>query len=121
MRTVVTLPLIELVLLHPGVLAQPALTPGLRALMMAGFAKPILTWKPAGPNSWKYAGSPCLMKDSWGFVPSRVLVWSHSSPRAMRSAAGVANTSYRPGIRFLMTAWPARGDSVTPSDSKRGQ
>src|SRR5260370_27254151 len=115
MRTVVTLPVIELALLQGDM--QPAFTPGFRDLMIAGLAKPIITWKPAGPNSWKYAGSPDLMNASCGFVPSRVLVCNHSSPRAIRSAPGVAITSYSPGYRFTMSACPASRESVVPSDS----
>src|ERR1700676_3347946 len=60
-------------------------------------------------------------KESCAFWPSRVLVWSHSSPRAMRSAAGVATTPQRPGIRLPITAWPDSGDRVLPSDSYFGQ
>src|SRR5438874_1223463 len=59
--------------------------------------------------------------ESWAFWPSSVLVCSHSSPRAIRSAPGVATTPYRPGIRLGITAWPASGDSVAPSDSNFGQ
>src|SRR5207253_1471716 len=55
------------------------------------------------------------------FWPSSVLVWSHASPRAIRSAPGVATTPYRPGIRLAMTAWPASGDKVVPFDSYLGQ
>ena len=32
-----------------------------------------------------------------------------------------SHDSYRPGYRFVMTAWPASGDSVLPSDSYFGQ
>src|SRR5262245_43292978 len=92
----------------------------LRALMTAGLAKPTATWKPPGPNSWKYPGSSGLMNASMSFVPSSVFVCSHSSPRAMRSAAGVACTSYRPGYMLAMIAWPASGESVAPSDSNFG-
>src|ERR1700730_4053098 len=92
-----------------------------RALMMAGFAKPMETWNPAGPNSWKYAGPPTLMKESWAFCPSKVLVCSHSSPLAMRSAPGLATTPYLPGIMLAITACPAKGDSVLPSASYFGQ
>src|SRR5579862_5338608 len=59
--------------------------------------------------------------ESWAFWPSRVLVCNHSSPREIRSAAGVATTPHRPGIRLAMTACPANGDGVTPSDSYLGQ
>src|SRR2546422_5811147 len=75
--------------------------------MIFGLAKPTLTWNPAGPNSWKEHGSPNRRNESWAFWPSRVLVWSHSSPRAIRSAPGVATTPYLPGIRLATTAWPA--------------
>src|SRR5436853_344893 len=59
--------------------------------------------------------------ESCAFWPSSVLVCSHSSPRAIRSAPGVATTPYRPGIRLAMTAWPASGDKVVPFDSYLGQ
>src|ERR1700756_2816336 len=101
--------------------SEPPQTPALRALMIAGLAKPIETWNPAGPYSWKKLGSPTRRNESWAFWPSSVFVWSHSSPRAMRSAPGVAITPQRPGIRLAMTAWPASGDSVLPSDSYFGQ
>src|SRR5260370_32317942 len=39
----------------------------------------------------------------------------------MRSAPGVAIAAHCPGIRFALTAWPASGDKVTPSDSYFGQ
>ena len=39
----------------------------------------------------------------------------------MRSAAGVATISYRPGYRLAITAWPASGETVLPSDSYFGQ
>src|SRR5207302_2680250 len=38
----------------------------------------------------------------------------------MASAPGVATTPYRPGIRLAITACPASGDSVVPSDSYFG-
>src|SRR5207244_13564564 len=59
--------------------------------------------------------------ESCAFWPSSVLVCSHSSPRAIRSAPGVATTPYLPGIRLAMTAWPASGDKVVPFDSYLGQ
>src|SRR6267154_6682181 len=75
----------------------------LRALMIAGLAKPMDTWNPAGPYSWKKLGSPTRRKESCAFWPSRVLVFSHSSPLVIRSAPGVATTPYRPGIRLETT------------------
>src|SRR2546421_1673098 len=122
MRSVVTLPVTILVQCVPVTNGWvPAQTPALRALMILGLAKPMDTWYPAGPYSWKKPGSPILRKESWAFWPSRVLVWSHSSPLAIRSAPGVATTPYRPGIRLAMTAWPASGDKVVPFDSYLGQ
>src|SRR6266567_7214777 len=112
MRTVVTLPVTVLLQVVGG-----AHTPGKRELMIAGLAKPMATWYPAGPYSWKKLGSPTRRKESWAFWPSRVLVWSHSSPLAIRSAPGVATTPYLPGIRLNTTACPASGDGVIRSDS----
>src|ERR1700674_3478977 len=122
MRSVVTVPVMELLQFGPVMLGSvPLQTPALRSLMIFGLAKPMVTWYPAGPNSWKKLGSPIRRKESWAFCPSKVLVWSHSSPRAIRSAAGVAITPYRPGYRLAMTAWPAKGDRVVPSASYFGQ
>src|ERR1700730_16527546 len=122
MRSVVTMPFTVLWQLVPVMLGSvPPQTPFKRPLMIAGLAKPMDTWYPAGPNSWKKLGSPTLRKESWAFWPSRVLVWSHSSPLAIRSADGVATTPYRPGIRLAMTAWPASGEKVFPSASYLGQ
>src|SRR6266850_4647430 len=122
MRSVVTMPVKVLVQLVPVTVGSvPPQTAALRPLMIAGLAKPIDTWYPAGPYSWKKLGSPTRRKESWAFWPSRVLVCNHSSPRAIRSAPGVATTPYLPGIRFATTAWPASGDSVVPSDSYFGQ
>src|SRR5882762_6657007 len=83
---------------------SPLQTPAKRLLMIFGFAKPMESWTPAVPISWKYAGPPTLMKDSWAFCPSSVLVWSHSSPLVILSAAGVATTPYLPGIMLAITA-----------------
>src|SRR6516162_2910197 len=122
MRSVVTVPVTLLVQLVPEMLGSvPLQTYCLRALMIAGLAKPIDTWYPAGPNSWKKLGSPTRRNESCAFWPSKVLVCSHSSPRAMRSAPGVATTPYRPGIKLETTAWPASGDRVVPSTSYLGQ
>src|SRR5437879_2675793 len=122
MRSVVTIAVTELVQLPPVMVGSvPLQTYFLRALMIAGLAKPIDTWYPAGPYSWKKLGSPTRRNESCAFWPSSVLVCSHSSPRAIRSAPGVATTPYRPGIRLGITAWPASGDSVEPSDSNFGQ
>src|ERR1700741_712823 len=122
MRSVVTVPvtvLAQLPALRLG--SVPVQTPFNRPLMILGLAKPMDTWYPAGPNSWKKLGSPIRRKESWAFWPSKVLVCSHSSPLAMRSAAGVATTPYLPCIMFGTTAWPASGDGVTPSASYSGQ
>src|SRR6266850_957430 len=115
MRMVVTVPVTEL---SQVVEAQMS---GLRSLMIFGLAKPMDTWYPAGPYSWKKLGSLTRRKESWAFWPSKVLVWSHSSPLAIRSAPGVATTPYLPGIKLAMTAWPANGDRVLPSASYFGQ
>src|SRR5882672_9261204 len=96
-------------------------TPAKRSLMIFGLAKPMDTWYPAGPNSWKKPGSPTRRNESCAFSPSSVLVCSHSSPLAMRSADGVAKTPYLPGYKLATIAWPARGDRVIPSDSYFGQ
>src|SRR5215469_10096249 len=121
MRSVVTVPVILLVQFLPEMLGSVlSQTYCLRALIMAGLAKPIDTWYPAGPNSWKKLGSPMRRNESCAFWPSKVLVWSHSSPRAIRSAAGVATTPYLPGIRLETTTWPANGDRVLLSDSYLG-
>src|SRR6267154_6560510 len=90
------------------------------APVMFGLAKPMDTWYPAGPYSWKKLGSPTRRKESWAFWPSKVLVWSHSSPFAIRSAPGVATAPYLPGIRLGTTAWPASGLRVLPSASYFG-
>src|SRR5437016_10353193 len=122
MRSSVTVPVIILVQCVPVTVGSvPAQTPALRALMIFGLAKPMDTWYPAGPYSWKKLGSPIRRKESWAFWPSRVLVWSHSSPLAIRSAPAVATTPYLPGIRLATTAWPASGDRVVPSASYFGQ
>src|ERR1700675_887713 len=117
MRAVVTCPFTSCLQSAPAAahIAVP------RPLMILGFAKPMVTWYPAGPNSWKKLGSPIRRKKSCAFWPSRVLFWSHSSPFAILSAPGVATTPYLPGIRLATTAWPARGDRVTLSDSYFGQ
>src|SRR6266446_3808481 len=121
MRSVVTLPVTILVQCVPVTVgSMPAQTPALRALMIFGLAKPMDTWYPAGPYSWKKLGSPIRRKESWAFWPSRVLVWSHSSPLAIRSAPGEAITPHLPGIRLAMTAWPASGENVFLSDSNVG-
>src|SRR5579862_7911005 len=60
------------------------------------------------------------MKESWGCCPSSVLVWIHSSPRAIRSAPGYACTLNFSGMRLEITAWPANGDNVVPSASYFG-
>ena len=122
MRSVVTVPvtvLVQFVPVRTGSL--PAQTPAKRLLMIFGLAKPMDTWYPAGPNSWKKLGSPIRRKESWAFWPSRVLVWSHSSPLPIRSAPGVATTPYLPGIRLATTACPPNGDRVVPSASYFGQ
>src|ERR1700740_1950506 len=122
MRSVVTTPVTVLLQLVPVTLGSlPLQTPARRSFMILGLAKPMETWYPAGPNSWKKLGSPIRRNESWAFWPSRVLVWSHSSPLPMRSAAGVATTLYLPGIRLAITAWPASGDRVAPSASYLGQ
>src|SRR6267378_612988 len=122
MREVVTMPVTVLLQLLPVTVGSvPAQTAALRLLMIFGLANPMDTWNPAGPYSWKKLGSPIRRKESWAFWPSRVLVWSHSSPLAIRSAPGVATTPYLPGIRLATTAWPASGDGVKPSDSNNGQ
>src|SRR5207302_3067525 len=122
MRSVVTLPVIVLVQFVPVRKGSvPAQTPALRALMIFGLAKPMDTWYPAGPYSWKKPGSPTRRKESCAFCPSRVLVCNHSSPLAIRSADGVATTPYLPGYKLATIAWPARGDRVFPSDSYFGQ
>src|SRR5467141_4452400 len=121
MRLVVIMPVTVLWQFVPVRFGSVALQmPALRPLMIAGLAKPMDTWYPAGPNSWKKLGSLTRRKESWAFWPSKVLVWSHSSPLAIRSAAGVATTPYLPGIRLAMTAWPANGDRVLPSASYLG-
>ena len=38
----------------------------------------------------------------------------------MRAALGCTKTPNRPGIRFLMTAWPTSGEGVLPSASYCG-
>src|SRR5947199_9060454 len=91
------------------------------SLINFGLAKPMETWYPAGPNSWKYSGSLILRKAPWSFPPSRVLVCSHSSPPAIRSAAGVATTPYLPGGMPTTIACPASGERVVPSASYFGQ
>src|SRR5215469_1593868 len=124
MRVVVTVPVIVLLqcMVPEGKFGSvPAQTPAKRELMIAGLAKPMDTWYPAGPYSWKYDGSPIRRNESCAFWPSRVFVCSHSSPLAMRSAAGVATTPYLPCIMLGMTAWPANGDGVAPSASNSGQ
>ena len=122
MRSVVTRPVTVLVQPVPVTFGSvPLQTAALRPLMMAGLANPMDTWYPAGPNSWKKLGSPIRRNESWAFWPSRVFVWSHSSPLPIRSAPGVATTPYLPGIRLATTAWPASGDSVALSDSYFGQ
>src|SRR5207253_9306121 len=122
MRSVVTIAVTELVQLPPVMVGSvPLQTYFLRALMIAGLAKPTDTWYPAGPYSWKKLGSPTRRNESCAFWPSSVLVCSHSSPRAIRSAPAVATTPYLPGIRLAMTAWPASAESVWPSDSYFGQ
>src|SRR3984893_722939 len=122
MRSVVTRPLTVLVQPVPVILASvPLQTYCSRFLMICGFAKPIDTWYPDGPYSWKELGSPIRRNESWAFWPSSVLVCSHSSPRAIRSAPGVATTPYRPGIRLATIAWPASGVRVLPSDWSFGQ
>ena len=41
-------------LVMPGMVGSvPLQTAALRVLMIAGLAKPIDTWNPAGPYSWK--------------------------------------------------------------------
>src|SRR6266481_6526050 len=122
MRLVVIMPVTVLWQFVPVRFGSVALQmPAKRPLMIAGLAKPTDTWYPAGPYSWKKLGSPIRRKESWAFCPSKVLVWSHSSPRPIRSAPGVATTPYRPGIRLATTACPASGDSVLPSASYFGQ
>src|SRR6202051_2785478 len=123
MRSVVAMPLTELVqLLTPVTFSsRPAQIPASLLLMILGLAKPMVTWYPAGPNSWKKLASPIRRNESWAFWPSRVLVWSHSSPFAIRSAPGVATTPYLPGIRLATTAWPASGDRILPPASYFGQ
>src|SRR5439155_14810171 len=121
-RSVVTLPVTVLLQFVPVMIGSvPPQTPALRALMMAGLAKPMDTWYPAGPNSWKKPGSPTRRNESCAFSPSSVLVCSHSSPLAIRSADAVAKTLYLPGYKLATIAWPARGDRVSPSDSYFGQ
>src|ERR1700687_3102190 len=116
------MPVMVLVQFGPVMLGSvPPPTPAKRSLMIAGLAKPIATCQAAGPYSWKKLGSLILVKESWAFWPSSVLVWSHSSPLAIRSAAGVAITPHLPGIRLATTAWPASGDRVVPSASYFGQ
>src|ERR1700730_5535434 len=57
-------------------------------------------------------------KESCAFWPSRVLVCSHSSPLAIRSAPGLAITPYLPGIILATTIWPASGDRIgLPAES----
>src|ERR1700719_1202843 len=122
MRAVVTMPVTVLLQLLPVTVGSvPAQTPAKRLLMIFGLANPMDTWNPAGPYSWKKLGSPTRRKESWDFWPSRVFVWSHSSPLAIRSAPGLAITPHLPGIRLSTTAWPASGDGVLPSDSNCGQ
>src|SRR5438105_7080127 len=122
MRSVVTVPVTEFVQLLPVTLGSvPLQTYFWRALMIAGLAKPIDTWYPAGPYSWKKLGSPTRRNESCAFWPSSGLVCSHSSPRAIRSAQREATTPYRPGIRLGITAWPASGESVFSSASDYGQ
>ncbi len=54
MRSVVTVPSSELVQLVPVIVGSaPVQTADLRLLMTVGLAKPMVTWYPAGPNSWK--------------------------------------------------------------------
>jgi len=60
--------------------------------MIAGLAKPMDTCSPPAQTLWKKLGSPIRRKESLGLLPSNVLVWSHSSPRPIRSAPGVATT-----------------------------
>src|ERR1700675_2171011 len=117
MRAVVTCPFTSCLQSAPAAahIAVP------RPLMILGFAKPMVTWYPAGPNCWKKLRSPMRRKESCAFWPSRVLVWSHSSPFAIRSAPGVATTPYLPGIRLATTAWPANGDRIVPPASYFGQ
>src|SRR5467141_1363395 len=123
MRLVEIWPVRVLVQFVPVTVGSPpgVQTPALRALMMAGLAKPMDTWNPAGPYSWKKPGSPTRRNESCAFSPSSVLVCSHSSPLAIRSADGVATTPYLPGYKLATIAWPARGDRVFPSDSYFGQ
>ena len=107
---------------HFGPVLQHAdLVIAVRQTSRHGVAKPMDTWYPAGPNSWKKLGSPIRRKESWAFCPSKVLVWSHSSPFAIRSAAGVATTPYLPGIMLATTACPASGDRIVPPASNFGQ
>src|SRR5258706_11177589 len=122
MREVVTVPVTVLLQMYGtfgcGLLGSvPLQTYCLRALMIPGLAKPIATWYPAGPYSWKKLGSPIRRKESCAFCPSSVLVCSHSSPLEIRSAPAVATTPYLPGIRLGITAWPASGERVCPSAS----
>src|SRR6267378_4344026 len=122
MREVVTMPVTVLLQLLPVTVGSvPAQTAALRLLMIFGLANPMDTWNPAGPYSWKKLGSPIRRKESWPFWPSKVLVWSHSSPLAIRSAPGVAIRVYLLGMILTIRAWPAIGDRVTPSASYFGQ
>src|SRR2546421_7299816 len=122
MRLVETWPVTVLVQFVPVIVGSvPPQTPALRALMILGLAKPMDTWYPAGPNSWKKPGSPTRRNESCAFSTSSVLVCSHSSPLAIRSADGVAKTPYLPGYKLATIAWPANGDRVVPSDSYFGQ
>src|ERR1700687_5003099 len=116
------MPVMVLVQFGPVMLGSvPPHTPAKRALMIAGLAKPIAACQGAGPYSWKKPGSLSVEKESWAFWPPSVLVRSHSSPLAIRSAAGVAITPHLPGIRLATTAWPASGDRVGLSDLYFGQ
>src|SRR5882757_6361856 len=65
----------------------------LTLLIFAGLMKPMNEWKPGGPNSCQYEGSPGLMKVSLACVPSRVETCTHCSPFTARSTPGVAHTS----------------------------
>src|SRR5438445_12024996 len=99
MRSVVTIAVTELVQLPPVMVGSvPLQTYFLRALMIAGLAKATDTWYPGGPYSCKKLGSPTRRNESCAFWPCRLLVCSHSSPRAMRSAPSVATTPYGHGI-----------------------
>ncbi len=64
--------------------------------------KPMKTWWPGGPNSWKKDGSLAFTQASMTLVPSMVEVWCQLEP-----AGGTIWMPYLPGARFLISRVPS--------------